>query len=79
MKSKNVLKLFQRDKSSGPDGWTIEFFSFFFDLVSSDLIQMVEESRLYGNIPDCLNSTFLALIPKENSPTSFGIIGDFPL
>ena len=69
---KNVLKLFQRDKSPGPDGWTVEFFSYFFDLVSVDLVQMVEESRMFGNIPGCLNSTFLALIPKENSPTSFG-------
>jgi hypothetical protein len=33
---------------------------------------MVEESRKYGNIPRCLNSTFLALILKENSPTTFG-------
>ena len=69
---KNVLKLFQRDKSPGLDGWTVEFFSYFFDLVSVDLVQMVEESRLYGNIPGCLNSTFLALIPKENNPTTFG-------
>jgi hypothetical protein len=69
---KNVLKLFQRDKSPGPDGWTVEFFSYFFDLVSDDLVQMVEESRMYGNIPGCLNSTFLALIPKENNPTTFG-------
>jgi hypothetical protein len=33
---------------------------------------MVEESRRMGNIPGCLNSTFLALIPKENNPTTFG-------
>jgi hypothetical protein len=69
---KNVLNKFQRDKSPGPDGWTVEFFTYFFDLVSDDLVQMVEESRLFGNIPGCLNSTFLALIPKENNPTTFG-------
>jgi hypothetical protein len=50
----------------------MEFFSSFFDLVSKDLVQMVEESRRYGNIPGCLNSTFLALIPKENNLTTFG-------
>jgi len=33
---------------------------------------MVEESRLFGNIPGCLNSTFLALITKENNPTTLG-------
>jgi hypothetical protein len=69
---KKVLDLFKRDKSPGPDGWTVEFFSSFFDLVSEDLVQVVEESRNFGNIPGCLNSTFLTLIPKENNPSSFG-------
>jgi hypothetical protein len=50
----------------------MEFFSSFFDLVSEDMVQMVKESRRYKNIPGCLNSTFLALIPKENNPTTFG-------
>jgi hypothetical protein len=31
MKLKKVLDLFKRDKSPGPDGWTVEFFSTFFD------------------------------------------------
>jgi len=69
---KKVLDLFKRDKSPGLDGWMVEFFSHFFDLVSEDLVQVVEESRKFGNIPGCLNSTFLTLIPKENNPSSFG-------
>jgi hypothetical protein len=48
---KKVLDLFKRDKSPGPDDWTMEFFSTFFDLVSEDPIQMVEEYRSSGNIP----------------------------
>jgi len=35
---KNVLNKFQRDKSSGLDGWMVEFFTYFFDLVSDDLV-----------------------------------------
>jgi hypothetical protein len=69
---KEVLSLFKKDKSPGPDGWTVEFFTHFFDLVGEDLLEMVEESRLKGFIVGSLNSTFLALIPKANKPTTFG-------
>jgi len=41
-----VLKGFAKDKSLGPDGWTVEFFLFFIDLVGADLLVMVEETRL---------------------------------
>jgi hypothetical protein len=44
---------------------------YFFDLVGDDLLEMVEESRIRGEVVRGLNSTFLALIPKVNKPTSF--------
>jgi hypothetical protein len=69
---KAVLSFFKRDKSSGPDGWTVEFFSHFFDLVGGDLLEMVEETRTKGLTAGGLNSTFLALIPKVNKPQTFG-------
>jgi hypothetical protein len=69
---KAVLSLFKRDKSSGPDGWTVKFFSHFFDLVGGDLLEMVEETRTKGLSAGRLNSTFLALIPKVNKPHTFG-------
>ena len=40
-----VLKSFSKDKSSGPDRWTIDFFIYFFDLVEDDLLDVVEDSR----------------------------------
>jgi hypothetical protein len=49
----------------------VEFFTFFFDLVGEDLLQMVEESRRKGSIVGSLNSTFMALIPNENKPVTF--------
>jgi hypothetical protein len=67
-----VLKVFAKDKSLGPDGWTVEFFIHFFDLVGDDLLEVVEDSRNRGEVVRALNSTFLALIPKVNKPTSFG-------
>jgi hypothetical protein len=69
---KKVITKFKIDKSLGPDGWTTEFFIHFFDLVGGDLLDMVEEARLNGNISGGLNSTFIALIPKVNKPQSFG-------
>jgi len=68
---KDILIHFKRERSPGPDGWTTEFFIFFFDLVGEDLLQMVEDSRLKGHISGSLNSTFLVLIPKTDSSLSF--------
>jgi hypothetical protein len=50
----------------------VEFFLHFFDLVSEDLLVMVEEARSCGRIVGSINSTFLALIPKINKPQHFG-------
>jgi hypothetical protein len=68
---KNILSLLKKEKSLGPDGWTTEFFSHFFDLVGSDLLLMVEDARIKGKISSSLNSTFLVLIPKKDNPSSF--------
>jgi hypothetical protein len=68
---KDILLLFKKERSPGPDGWTSEFFIFFFDLVGEDLLQLVEDSRLKGKISRSLNATFLVLIPKKDSPRTF--------
>jgi len=41
-----VLKGFAKDKSLGPDGWIVEFYLHFYDMVAKDLLDVVEESRL---------------------------------
>jgi hypothetical protein len=41
-------------------------------LVGDDLLKVVEDSRRRGEVVRALNSTFLALIPKVNKPSSFG-------
>jgi hypothetical protein len=68
---KSTLSLLKKEKSPGPDGWTTEFFSLYFDLVGSDLLQMIEDSRIKGKINNSLNATFLVLIPKSDQPASF--------
>jgi hypothetical protein len=68
---KDIIFHFKKEKSPGPDGWTVEFFTYFFDLVGEDLLEMVEESRRLGKITGGLNATFLTLIPKANKPSTF--------
>ena len=65
---KEVLGSFQKDKSPGPDGWTIEFFLGFYEVLGMDLLQVVEDTRVSGRIPASFNSTFIALIPKTDNP-----------
>jgi DNA-directed RNA polymerase subunit F len=67
---KSILENFKKEKSSGPNGWSVEFFTFFFDLVGGDLLEMVEDLRRRGHLCEGINSTFLSLIPKENKSIS---------
>lgn len=66
-----TLKWFKKDKSPGPDGWTIEFYIAFFDILGHDLLNIVEDSRRRGRISSAIKSTFIALIPKTDAPSSF--------
>jgi len=68
---KQVLFKFKKEKSPGPDGWSSEFFTFFFDIVGEDLLDMVEEARRFGVMVSSLNSTFITLILKANKPITF--------
>ena len=43
-KIEGALKGFKRDKIPIPDGWPVEFFLWFFDLVGMDLLNDVEQS-----------------------------------
>jgi hypothetical protein len=67
----SVLQNFKKDKSPGPDGWSVEFYIEFFDLLGMDLLWVVEEVRTSRRMEGGLNATFLALIPKKDYPESF--------
>jgi hypothetical protein len=66
-----VLSSFKKDKSLGPDGWSIEFFQSSSDILGRDLLRVVNEARLNGRILAPFNATFIALIPKTDNPSSF--------
>jgi hypothetical protein len=50
------------------DGWTIEFYLFFFELLGEDIIWVVEEVRMSRKVSRNINATFIALIPKVDYP-----------
>lgn len=62
-----VLHQFKKDKSPQPHGWTLEFY----DLIGINILRIVEECRTSGKMYDSFNSTFIALIPKQDNPQTF--------
>ena len=68
---KDVIHSFQKDKSPGSDGWKIEFYLGFFDLIGEDLLEVVDECRKSRVIHAPINSTFITLIPKTDKPEVF--------
>ncbi|GKA64535.1 RNA-directed DNA polymerase, eukaryota [Tanacetum coccineum] len=52
------------DKSSGPDGFTFDFYHHFWKLIENDVVDAVEYFFQHGSIPKGCNSSFIALIPK---------------
>jgi hypothetical protein len=66
----STLSSFQKRKNPGPDELTIEFFLGFYDLLKSDLLKVALESQRSSKILGSFNSTYLSLIPKNNSSNS---------
>eukprot|EP00253_Pinus_taeda_P005038 PITA_05038 len=58
------------DKAPGPDGFPICFYRMFWNLIKKDLVKMIRWAQRKVKIGGYTNATFLALIPKENQPSS---------
>nr|GEV03226.1 hypothetical protein [Tanacetum cinerariifolium] len=56
------------NKSPGPDGFSFEFFRKFWDIVGSDLFEAVKWFFDYSSFPRGCNSSFIALISKNQDP-----------
>lgn len=61
-----VLKIFVKYKCPGRDGWMVDFFLHFPDLIGPKMVQMVEQSRIRGHITGTINHTFIDLTPKHS-------------
>ena len=51
-------------KAPGPDGFTSNFFHHFWELIKTEVWQLVEESRASHWLLPSLNTTFIALVPE---------------
>jgi hypothetical protein len=65
-----ILYSFKKDKSLGLNGWLVEFFIGFQEIIE-DLKRVVEDSRVNGRMLATFNATFIALIPKSDNPYCF--------
>ena len=68
---KKVINSLQKGKSLGPDGFTLDFFLGFYDLIKEDILRVVIESQKYGKILGAMNATFITLIPKKHKRGNF--------
>eukprot|EP00253_Pinus_taeda_P033889 PITA_33889 len=62
-----VVMNMKKGKVSGPDGFSSEFYQAGWHFLGQDVLEAVEESRLKQRMWSGINSTFLTLIPKNNS------------
>jgi hypothetical protein len=53
-------------KAPGPDGFTVELFKTYWEVIKHDVYGVVEDSRCSASILKALNATMITLIPKEN-------------
>ena len=62
-----VLKEMQNGKALGPDGFNVDFFKACWNIVKQDILNVVEDSRLNRTVLKVLNTSFISLIPKQES------------
>ena len=63
---KKILETFQNDKAPGEDGFTVEFYTYFFELLGNDLIASFNEAHDKGELSISQRRGIITLIPKED-------------
>ena len=63
---KKVLDSFQNDKSPGVDGFTVEFYKFFYDLLGNDLLACLNEAYEKQELTTSQRRGIITLLPKED-------------
>ena len=66
-----IVHSFQKGKSSGPDGFTLDFLLGFYDLSKTDILKVVRESQRTGKVLGSMNATFITLRPKKHTGETF--------
>jgi len=67
-----VIWVMESDKAARLDGFTIHFYKDCWKIIKTDLLKMIHGFFSKAKVGGGINSTFLALIPKEVNLESFG-------
>jgi len=62
-----VIKDIQNGKAPGLDGFNVDFFKAYWNVVKQDILNVIEDSRRSRTILKALNTSFISLIPKQES------------
>jgi capsid portal protein len=54
-----------RDKASGPDGFSLAFFQDCWDMIKTNIMEVFQDFHTHSKFVKSLNATFIALIPKK--------------
>lgn len=60
----NVIKSMPKNKTSGPDGFTSEFFLLAWDVDGNQMVNAIFEFFSSGNLLKEINGTLITLLPK---------------
>eukprot|EP00253_Pinus_taeda_P035979 PITA_35979 len=60
-----VIKEMKNGKTPGPNGFNIDFFKSYWEIVKQDILDVVEDSRKSKTVLRALNASFITLIPKQ--------------
>lgn len=59
------------DKAPGPDGFNFKFVKNAWNIIKSDMYEIVQELWATSCLPRGSNTMYIALIPKITNPSSF--------
>ena len=65
---KEALALFGNGKSPGEDGFTVEFYTEFFDILVMDLVERLNSTYEKGHLSISQRGGVITPLPKEESP-----------
>ena len=60
-----AVKKMTEGKVPGPEGFMVNFFHHFWDMVKEEVLKIVEDSRISQHIHHAFNATFVTLVTKE--------------
>ena len=68
----SVVKSLPNDKSPGPDGFNNEFIKNCWDIVGSDIIELIHAFYNENIRLESINDSYITLVPKKDNPQSPG-------